>query len=149
MLFSGIFHERITALIPKFCKKTVHSLKNTLLSGAYFVLNRQFAKRYSALISFFFKLDFKTPIFGVKTSILTRLYYIIDKQNQQDAFFFFRFCKKKQLLSCLYFVKKLYNPLKTVLLCYLLQLFIKKTIVICSYLVKKASMLSKLHPIMV
>ena len=39
--------------IPKFCKKTAHVLKNTLLSGAYFVLKRQFAKRYSALISFF------------------------------------------------------------------------------------------------
>ena len=80
--FFLIFHGKVNAPIPKFCKKTDHVLKNTLLSGAYFVLKRQFAKRYSALISFFFNCDFKTPIFGVKTSILTRLYYIIDKQNQ-------------------------------------------------------------------
>ena len=51
--FFPIFHEKIPALMPKFCQKTVHSLKNTLLSGAYFVKKRQFSKKHSTLMLFF------------------------------------------------------------------------------------------------
>ena len=45
------------------------------------------------------------PIFGEKTTNLSKLHYFMDQKSQQDAPFF-RFFTKKLLLSCPYYVNK-------------------------------------------
>ena len=71
-------------------------------------------------------MDFKTPIFGVKTSILTRLYYIIDQKKSIGCLFFLPILQEKIAALMPIFCQKIVQSLKnTVLSCYLLQIFIK------------------------
>ena len=115
------FPKKQTALMPIFCPKNVYSLKNTVLT-----------------CNFFFKFVMKNPLLSCpylvkKTSILTKLYYIMGQKSQQDALFsdFSRknYCShahimstnahslKHTLLSWPYFVKKTSILSKTMLPC--------------------------------
>ena len=54
--------------MPRFCQKHVHSLKNTMLSCNFFLI---FHEKHPSVM----------PIFGKKTSILSKLYYILSKSQ--------------------------------------------------------------------
>ena len=77
--------------MPIFCRKNVHSLRNT-------VLLCQLKKNHE-------KPPAVMPIFDQKTSILSKQHYIMSQRSQQDALFL-RFLTKKLSLLCPYFVKK-------------------------------------------
>ena len=105
-----------TALIPILVKKNFHSLKNTVLSCAFFFSN----------------FSWKTPavvhMIGQKTSILSKLHYFMVIKVKR-MLFLFRFFMKKSLLSCSYFIKNT-------------SILLKHTALI-PILVKKTSILSK------
>ena len=93
--FFPISHEKITTLMPIFCKNVhslkthsshyVNSLKNTVLSRHFFQ-------------KFLYKPNTLMPIFGQKTSILLKLhYFMVIKVTRMP--FLFRFFTKKSLLS--------------------------------------------------
>ena len=77
--------------MPIFCRKNVHSLRNTVLLCQ---LKKNHEKPPSVM-----------PIFDHKTSILSKQHYIMSQRSQQDAHFL-RFLTKKLSLLCPYFVKK-------------------------------------------
>ena len=127
--------------MPIFCRKNVHSLRNTMLLCQ---LKNKNHEKPSAFM----------PIFDQKTSILSKQHYILSQRSQQDALFF-QFLTKKSQLLCPYFVKNVHS-LKNTLLTSLY--FVKKTstllktkcshviffiffhknpILLCPYLVKK------------
>ena len=62
------FSKKHNVLIPIFNQKIVHSLKNTVLSCHFFNI---FFKKPTAVM----------PIFGKKTSILSKLHYIFSKSQ--------------------------------------------------------------------
>ena len=93
---------------PYFVKK-IHFLKTSVLSCSYFVKKRSFSQKQNALISFFQNFHEEPPavkpILSQKTSILSKLRYIMGHKSQQNALSF-RFFTKKSKLSCPYFVQK-------------------------------------------
>ena len=109
MAFLPIFDKKSLLSFPYFVKINVYFLENKRLSCPYLVKKRQFFQKHGALISFLYNFLWKTPavipIFGQKTSILSKLHNIICQKSQYDALFF-RFFSKKKLYSCPYFVKK-------------------------------------------
>ena len=75
-----------------FCKNNVQSLKNTVLLWHFF--------------NFFLKNPIRPcPYLVKKTSILSKLHYIMGPKSQKYALFFLFFTTKYQLL-CPYFVRK-------------------------------------------
>ena len=118
--FFLIFHEKITALRPKFCQKNVHTLKNTMLLCPYFVKKRPFSKKRCALTYFFLFFYEKAPalmtIFSHKNvnSVKSTLYY---RAKKSIGYLFSKFCTIKSLLSCTYFVEKSSFSKNTLLLC--------------------------------
>ena len=121
--------------MPIFCRKNIHSLRNT-------VLLCQLKKNHE-------KPPAVMPIFDQKTSILSKQHYIMSQRSQQDALFF-RFLTKKLSLLCPYFVKKRPFSKKHTLLSCLMPIVCKKkvnslkiTILSCPYFLKKTSILSK------
>ena len=105
--FFSDLHGKITLLMLKFCRKNVNYLKNTLLSCPNFAKKRQFSQKQCALMSFFQffqKTPTVVPIICQTTSILSKLYYIMDKQINRMPFLFWFFTLKSQF-SCPYFVK--------------------------------------------
>ena len=84
------FSKKHTALMPIFCRKNVHPLKNTML--------------HVICIKFFMKKPLLfMPMFGQEcvNSVKTTLYYWL---KSQYGTFFSRFYTKKSLLSCPYLV---------------------------------------------
>ena len=62
-LFSPIFHEKVTALLPIFCQKNVPSPKTHSFHVNYCSKTRLFSQKHNALISFFSNFSLKTPTF--------------------------------------------------------------------------------------
>ena len=79
--------------MPIFCRKNVHSLRNTVLLCQL----KKNHEKPSAIM----------PIFD-KKSILSKQYYIMSQRSQQDALFL-RFLTKKLSLLCPYFVKNVHS----------------------------------------
>ena len=103
------FSRKLTALMPIFCQKNVHSLKNTVLPCHFFQI--------------FMKNPFLScPFLVKKMSILSKLHYILGPKSQQGISFFKVFTIKL-LLSCSYFVKSVHS--------------LKNTLLSCPYFVKK------------
>ena len=64
------FSKKQTALMPIFCPKNVYSLKNTVLTCNFFF---QFCHGKPPAVM---------PMFGQKTSILSKRYYIMSQKSQ-------------------------------------------------------------------
>ena len=77
--------------MPIFCRKNVHSLRNTVLLCQL----KKNHEKYTAVM----------PIFDQKTSFHSKQHYIMSQRSQQDALFF-RFLTNKSSLLCPYFMKK-------------------------------------------
>ena len=108
--FFAIFHEKITAVMPIFGKKNVHSLK-TYRSHAHILSKiRPSSQKHGASCHlsqiFHKKTPVEMPIFGqkCKNSVNTTHYYGLKKSIGNP--FYQIFTKKKTLLSCPYVVKK-------------------------------------------
>ena len=84
--FFPIFHEKIPALMTIFCQKNVHSLKNKLLSCLYFVKKSILSKTLRSHVIFFQIFHEKPlllcPYLVKKTSILSKLHYIMGQKSQ-------------------------------------------------------------------
>ena len=139
-IFFPISHEKITALMPIFCQKNVHSLKNTILPCPYFVKKRPFSQNHCALMSLFFQIFHEKPpalmpIFGQKNvhSVKTTPYYGPRKSIVWTEPIFCR--------------KNVHSLKKTVLLCQLKKNHEKPPAVMPIF-DKKTSILSKQHYIM-
>ena len=105
--FFGEFQEKISALMPIFCQKKVHSRKTTMFSSPYFVKECRFSQKYCALIFFFHeKPPAVMPIFGQKNvnSVKTTLYYGPTKVNRMP--FFSDFSQTKNCSHAHIFSKK-------------------------------------------
>ena len=81
------FHQIIPALMPKFCQKNVHSLKNHLSYAHILSKVLSFSQKQCVSCIFFFKFVRKTScchahIWSKKTSILSNLHYIIGQKNK-------------------------------------------------------------------
>ena len=134
--------------MPIFCRKNVHSFRNT------------------ALMSRFSKFSSKTPCCHAhiwsKTSILSKLHYIMSQKSQYDALFFpisqgkiiaFMpiFCKKRPFskkhaaLKSRFCQKNGHSVKNTVLLCHFFKFFMTNPLLSTPYLVKKTLILSKWH----
>ena len=107
MLFIPTFLEKITALMPIFCKKRLLSKKHTTLMPIFCRKNVHPLKNtmlHVICIKFFMKKPLLfMPMFGQEcvNSVKTTLYYWL---KSQYGTFFFRFYTKKSLLSCPYLV---------------------------------------------
>ena len=134
------FSKKNTAFMPIFCRKNVHSFRNT------------------ALMSRFSKFSSKTPCCHAhiwsKTSILSKLHYIMSQKSQYDALFFpisqgkiiaFMpiFCKKRPFskkhaaLKSRFCQKNGHSVKNTVLLCHFFKVFMTNPLLSTPYLVKK------------
>ena len=85
--FFPIFDEKINALMPIYCPKNINSLKSILLSCPYIARKRPFSQKHVALMSFSYiylhqKPPPVIPILGQKTSILSKLYYMMGQKSQ-------------------------------------------------------------------
>ena len=80
------------ALVSILCQKNAHSPKTKCSHVIFF----QFFHEKPPAVK---------PVISHKTSILSKLKYIIGHKSQHNALFF-RFLRKKPRLSCHYFVKK-------------------------------------------
>ena len=90
--FCQIFHEKITALKPRFCQKT-SILWKTLCSCAHILSKNVISLKNTVLSYHFFKLFMKNPMlsytyFVKKTSILSKPHYNMGQKRQYDALFF-------------------------------------------------------------
>ena len=130
--------------MPIFCRKNVHSLRNT-------VLLCQLKKNHE-------KPPAVMPIFDQKTSILSKQHYIMSQRSQQDALFL-RFLTKKLSLLCPYFVKKrpfskkhtalksifcqknVHSLKNTVFLCHFFKIFMKNPLAVKTIFGQKTSIL--------
>ena len=142
------FSKEHSLLTPIFGQKNVNFFKNTVLSCQFF---QNFHEKPPAAI----------PIFGKKTSILSKLYYIFgQKVNRMPFFLIFQvkttafmptFCQKTSILSktqCSHFhiLSQNVHSLKNIVLNVILsRFFMKNPLLSCPYLVKKTTILSKLH----
>ena len=108
MAFLPIFDKKSLLSFPYFVKINVYSLENKRLSCPYLVKKRQFFQKHGALIYFFYNILQKTPavmpIFGQKTSILSKLHNIMGQKKLIGCTFFPIFTKKS-MLPFPYFVK--------------------------------------------
>ena len=134
------FPKKQTALMPIFCPKNVYSLKNTVLT-----------------CNFFFKFVMKNPLLSCpylvkKTSILTKLYYIMGQKSQQDALFsdfsrknYYSHVhilskkppKKHIVLMSIFCEKNVHSLKNTVLSCHSFQIFHEKPNSVMPIFVKK------------
>ena len=127
MAFLPIFDKKSLLSFPYFVKINVYFLENKRLSCPYLVKKRQFFQKHGALISFLYNILQKTPavmpIFGQKTSILSKLHNIMGQKKLIGCTFFSDFhekidapipifcqknvrSQKNTMLSCLYILKK-------------------------------------------
>ena len=101
------FREKIDALVSIFCQ---NMYKHTALMPIFCQLNTLSLKNTILLCHFCRIFDEKpppfSPLFSQKTSILSKLHYILDEKNQDAHFFFSWFSTKKSLLSHPYYVNK-------------------------------------------
>ena len=123
-VFSSIFHEKITALMPIFCQKNFLSPKKLTTVLPYFVKKPSIPSKTQCSNVIFFQIFMKNPLLScpylVKkkvTSVKTTLQYKPKKVKMMpisppD------FPRKKSLLSCPYFVKKTSTLSKTLVLSY-------------------------------
>ena len=100
--FFPTFHEKITSLMPVFCKKNVNFLKSTLLSCPYFVENTSILLKTPCSHLIFFKFFMKKPQLPCpylvkKASILSKLHYIMAKKKSIGYPTFWFFTKKSLL----------------------------------------------------
>ena len=108
-LFVPLFHEKIPALMLIFYQKYVYSLK-THCSHTHISQKNVHSLKNSVLsCAFFSNFSWKTPavvhMIGQKMSILSKLHSILGQKSQYDVLFSY-FSQKKLLLLCPYFVKK-------------------------------------------
>ena len=109
-LFFPIFHEKITTLMPTFCQKNVHSLKNTLFSCPYFVKKTSILSKTPSSQVFFFIFHVKPnavmPIFGENNvnSVTTTLDY--GPKKSIGCPFFLHFSRKNHYCHALILPKK-------------------------------------------
>ena len=73
-------------------QKYVYSLNNTLLSSPYFVKKIPFSQKHCALMSFFFQNFHEKPLLSSpylvkRTSILSKLHFILGQKSCRNAFF--------------------------------------------------------------
>ena len=124
LVFSSIFHEKITALMHIFCQKTFLSPKKITTVLPYFVKKLSILSKTQCSNVIFFQIFMKNPLLScpylVKkkvTSVKTALQYK-PKKSKGCPFFSPDFSRKKSLLSCPYFVKKTSILSKTLVLSY-------------------------------
>ena len=139
MSFFGYFTKKICSNAHIFSKKNVHSLKKHCFHAHILSKKCPFFQKHCALMSIFSKFSSKTPCCHAhiwsKTSILSKLHYIMSQKSQYDALFF-RFLTEKSSLSCPYFVKNDHSPKSTLLSS--LDFVIKTAILsktLCSYVI--------------
>ena len=143
--------------------KNVYSLRNTIFSCPY--LSKNVHSHENTLLSYhFFQIFMKNPMLSClylvkKTSIKSKLHYIMGGKSRQDAFF--GFFTKKLLLKYLCFIKKTSILNKTqcsharilqkkrpilqkhcALMSFFLKCYMKNPLLSCPYLIKKTSILS-------
>ena len=88
MPFFPIFYEKFTAPIPMICQKHVHSLKTHIALMPVFCRKNVQSFKNTVLSCHFFQILNEKPqrchahiIFDQKTSILSKLYYIMDQKS--------------------------------------------------------------------
>ena len=124
--FFPIFHWKITALIPIFCKKHKFSKKQSALK---YIFNQKTSiiSKYCALMSFFSNFSYKSPavkpILSPKNVNIVKTTLMRGPKSQLDAPFFW-FLTKKKVLSCAYFDKK--RPFSKKHYCYHAHILAKK-----------------------
>ena len=114
MPFLSDFHEKIDALMPIFCPKNVHCLRNTQLSWLYIFFKKTSIlskAKWSHVI--FFKFIIKNSLLSyaylVKyTSSLLKLQYVMRQKSQQDEDALFYDFFQKNYYSHAHFDKKTY-----------------------------------------
>ena len=88
--FFPIFYGKITSLMPIFCQENVHSQKNTMLWSSYFIKKRPVFQKHCALMSVFQNFHenslLSSPYLVKKTSILSKLHYIMNKSKRRPFF---------------------------------------------------------------
>ena len=100
-LFSG-FSRKNNCCYTHILSKNVYSLKTQYSHAHNLSKKRQFSRKHIALVSFFSKFSWKTlychaPVWSKKTSILSKLHYIMGEKSPKDAFFLLVFTKKSLL----------------------------------------------------
>ena len=126
----AIFHVKISALMPMFCQKNVHSLKNIVLSFLYFVKITSILSKtqYSHVIlsNFFMKNPFLSSLYFVKNinSVKKTLYYLLWVKKVSKMTFFSDFSQQFYYPMAIYCQKNVHS-LKCTMLSF--PYFVKKT----------------------
>ena len=81
-----MFFEKIKGLMPIFCQKSIYSLKAHFSNVHILSKKRPFSQKHIVLTLFFQisheKLPAFIPTLSLKTSILSKLIYIMDPKSQ-------------------------------------------------------------------
>ena len=163
--FVSYFHEKISTLMPIFCQKNAHSKKITLVSCPYFVKKTSIISKTRCSHVIFFNFFMKNPcchthIWSKKHQFCQNYTILWDKKvNRIPVLLIFHqkvtalmpdFCqknahslkKKNTPLSCPYFIGKSSIFSKTHCSHVILVKFcMRKPLLLCTYLVKKTSIL--------